>query len=721
MSAEATSGETVSSGQSNLEGQGAVLRPQAVAGPADKRLKLQFDAMPIACISSNSELQITAWNPAAEKIFGYTAQEVLGKDLRLLVPEDLVPHLSDVWQRLLESHGSVHSVNKNKTRDGRIITCDWTNTLLRTEAGECVGVLSMATDITERQRAEDELRASQQRYRDLINLSPDAIFVIRDDRIALLNPAALDLFGATQEEQLLGKCVVEVFHPDHHTQVRERIELLRQAKAVPRIEEKVVRLDGGVRDVESAAALFTDQEVLAIQFILRDVTERKRAEAELAHARDLLDTLLDNLPDAIYFKDLQSRFLRVSKSKLQKSFDVARKLHLASGASAAAPDLPPHLVSLDAFAQYLIGKSDFDFIAEEHARPVYEAEQEVIRTGKPILGKIEQVTQRDGTIRWVLSAKMRWCDKKGNPIGIFGTSKDITSIKETEANLERVHRQLVEASRQAGMAEVATGVLHNVGNVLNSVNVSAGLVLQQLMNSRGDGVARVAQVLQKHRENLADFLSNDPQGRQVPTYLERLSERLESERNHLLEEVKTLMHNVEHIKAIVAMQQEYARASGVLEQVSPSDLVEDAIKINADEYARRGLSVVRQFESLPLILVDKHKALQILVNLLNNAMHASQHDKEGQQVIARLKACGNDRLQFEVVDHGIGIAPENLSRIFSQGFTTRENGHGFGLHTGALAAREMGGCLTVHSEGLGCGATFRLELPLAAAAGNSSG
>jgi PAS domain S-box-containing protein len=716
MNAEGTSAEAGSSGQSNLEGRGVVLRPHA----KDNRLELQFDAMPIACISSNSELKITAWNPAAEKIFGYTAKEVLGQDLRLLVPEEVVPDLSGVWQRLLERHVSVQSVNKNKTKDGRIIICDWTNTLLRTEAGECIGVLSMATDITERQRAEDELRASQQRYRDLVNLSPDAIFVIRADRIALLNPAALDLFGATQEEQLLGKSAVEVFHSAYHTQVRNRIELLRQAKAVPRIEEKVIRLDGGVRDVETAAALFTDQEGPAIQVILRDVTERKRAEAELAHERDLLDTLLDNLPDAIYFKDLQSRFLRVSKSKLQKSFDIALKLHLASGASAATPDLPSHLVNIERFAQHLIGKSDFDFMAEECARPVYEAEQEIIRTGKPILGRIERVTHRDGTIKWALSAKMRWCDKDGNVIGIFGTSKDITAIKEAEANLEQVHRQLLEASRQAGMAEVATGVLHNVGNVLNSVNVSVGLVLERLRGSKGAGVARLAQIFQDHRENLAGFLSNDPQGRLVPTYLEHLAKHLESERSYLLKEVEGLMHNVGHIKEIVAMQQNYARAAGVLEQVAPAELVEDAIKINADEYARRRLRVVRQFEDLPLILADKHKILQILVNLLNNAMHACQGDKEDQQVIARLKTCGKDRLQFEVVDNGIGIAPEQLSRIFSQGFTTRENGHGFGLHTGALAAREMGGSLTVHSEGLGCGATFRLELPLATAAGNSS-
>ncbi len=183
-------------------------------------------------------------------------------------------------------------------------------------------------------------------------------------------------------------------------------------------------------------------------------------------------------------------------------------------------------------------------------------------------------------------------------------------------------------------------------------------------------------------------------------------------------ELTNLTRNIEHIKEIVATQQNYARISGVVETVALSELVEDALKIHGGAYARHGVVVVREFSPVPPVSVDKHKVLQILVNLLSNAKYACDAAPPNavKQVTVRIQGNGDGRVKIEVADNGMGIAPENLTRIFSQGFTTRKGGHGFGLHSGALAARDLGGSLTVHSDGLGRGATFTLELPLAPAA-----
>jgi signal transduction histidine kinase len=276
-----------------------------------------------------------------------------------------------------------------------------------------------------------------------------------------------------------------------------------------------------------------------------------------------------------------------------------------------------------------------------------------------------------------------------------------------------VDKQLLDASRQAGMAEVATGVLHNVGNVLNSVNVSATLLAEKLQQSRASGLAKVVELLREHSAGLADFIANDRRGRQLPVYLEQLAQRLNEEQTLLLKEVKCLTANVEHIKNIVAMQQAYAKPAGVTECVQPIDLLEDALRINSGALTRHQVQIVREYDSkLPPLTVDKHKALQILINLISNAGHAcAQAQRNDKRLTVRLGE-GRDRIRFAIADNGVGIAAENLTRIFSLGFTTRADGHGFGLHSGALAAKEMGGTLHSHSDGLNLGATFVLELPV---------
>jgi len=281
-----------------------------------------------------------------------------------------------------------------------------------------------------------------------------------------------------------------------------------------------------------------------------------------------------------------------------------------------------------------------------------------------------------------------------------------------EQNLRTFQKQLMDTSRQAGMAEVATSVLHNVGNVLNSVNISSSLIAEKVRKSRVANLGKAMALMQEHKGDLTRFLTEDARGRELPGYLASLSLHLAEEQGQILQEVASLTRDVEHIKDIVAMQQNYARVSGVTETLNIIDLVEDALRLNEGAMERHKVKVVREFKEAVPATVDKHRILQILVNLIRNAKYALDDGAPAEKLMTvQVGASGEDRVRISVTDNGVGIPQENLVRIFGHGFTTRKEGHGFGLHSGANTARELGGSLTVQSAGWGKGATFTLEFP----------
>jgi len=285
-------------------------------------------------------------------------------------------------------------------------------------------------------------------------------------------------------------------------------------------------------------------------------------------------------------------------------------------------------------------------------------------------------------------------------------------VEERTRELETIHKQLMEASRRGGMAEIATNVLHNVGNVLNSVNVSTGLLVERVNKSKVSNLAKVVSLLREHEHDLGEYVTNDSRGKLLPAYLAQLSEHLLTDQKEIVTEVDSLRGNIEHIKEIVAMQQNYATVGGVKEMIEVVNLVEDSMRMNDSALSRHGVEVIRELENVPPMNVEKHKVLQILVNLVRNAKYACDDLGRADKRLTVRVAKGNGSIKISVTDNGIGIPPENLTRIFNHGFTTRKGGHGFGLHSSALAAKEMGGSLTVHSDGPKLGSTFTLELPL---------
>jgi signal transduction histidine kinase len=321
----------------------------------------------------------------------------------------------------------------------------------------------------------------------------------------------------------------------------------------------------------------------------------------------------------------------------------------------------------------------------------------------------------DGRIIWIRESGSVLVEKD-KPVAMRGIFLNITRQKQDAEQLDKLNRQLIDTSRNAGMAEVATGVLHNVGNILNSVSVSATLVSDRLRSSNVADFRRATTMMQQQNGRLAEFLTTDPKGKMIPEYLGSVAEEMADEQAELITEMNSVGQNIEHIKEIVAMQQNYAKLSGVYEWLTVPELVEDALRMNAAAFDRHHIELVREFDDkTPKVCVDRHKVLQILINILRNAKHAMDgHSADNKRMVIQIGLATADRVKIVVRDNGVGIPPDHLTKIFNHGFTTKKGGHGFGLHSGANAAREMGGSLTARSDGPGKGAEFTLELPTAA-------
>lgn len=297
-------------------------------------------------------------------------------------------------------------------------------------------------------------------------------------------------------------------------------------------------------------------------------------------------------------------------------------------------------------------------------------------------------------------------------MGVMGQMQ--TALRERLSELRETQARLIAAARLAGMAEIATNVLHNVGNVLNSVNISAELVGASLRTSKLKGFARAVRLMDEHAGDLGAYLAHDAKGKLLPGYLRELAPALEAEHAAMAEEIGALCKSVDHIKEVISSQQSYAGSPRLVEILNFSELLDESLRMNAEALMRHHVEVVRHIDELPALPLDRHRLLQILVNLIGNAKQAlvGVIDRVACITLSAglVEIAGARVLRITVADNGEGIPAENLTRVFAHGFTTRETGHGFGLHSCVLAAQEMGGSLTAHSDGFGRGATFVLDI-----------
>jgi PAS domain S-box-containing protein len=545
--------------------------------------------------------------------------------------------------------------------------------------------------------ARGELHRAETLLRHTFDQAPIGIaYADRAGKFLKFNGAFSALLGYDPAE-LVGCSMGELTHAEDVEAADKQFERLwkREVQFLD-FEKRYRRRDGTYLWVRTTTALVRDgsRADRSVEY-LRDITQRKELAAQLVQQRTLLEAVIGDLPVALLACDVEGRITHYNRAAAE-----LRCVHPGDAAVSAASD--GHAQTANAYLM-------------DGATPVPASEGPLARAlrGETISNLELIVMPHEATPRTTLSSARRLIGPDGQTLGAVAVIQDTTERKRQEVELERVHKELMTASREAGMAEVATNVLHNVGNILNSVNISASLVAERVRQSKASGVSRLAALLQEQGEGVGRFITEDERGKRIPDYLGALGEQLQTDQRAALEELALLRDNLEHIKDTVTMQQSYAKLCGVSETLEVVDLVEDSLRLNAGAFVRHGVTLQREFGEVPKINVDKHKVLQILVNLVRNAKYACDDSGRTDKRITLRVELAPLGVRISVIDNGIGVPPENMSRLFRHGFTTRASGHGFGLHSGAIAAHELGGTLQAESEGAGRGAAFILELPLA--------
>ena len=345
-----------------------------------------------------------------------------------------------------------------------------------------------------------------------------------------------------------------------------------------------------------------------------------------------------------------------------------------------------------------------------------------------------RIIRKDGALRWVKSTIVQHFDKGGCLDSFDCLLQDITERKNAEAEmkiakekaqeaqakleklnlqLEITYKKLMETAHSAGMAEVAADVLHNVGNALNSINVSAATIAEKLSKSELGDLSELAELLCSHSGDIDDFLKNDPQGKHIPAYFSELSKHLTQQQEETIGQLDAIIKNVKQVKDIVKMQRSYTGIDKHQDCVSLNELIENAIEINNAGLQKQNVEVIREYDDIGDIFIDRQRCLQVLVNLIDNAARSlSMNGKDLKILKIRTVRADGSKLRIEICDNGIGIAASELNSIFDRGYTTKNTSGGFGLHSSLLAIRDMQGTITAQSGGKNEGATFIIELPL---------
>ena len=284
-------------------------------------------------------------------------------------------------------------------------------------------------------------------------------------------------------------------------------------------------------------------------------------------------------------------------------------------------------------------------------------------------------------------------------------------LEQTLAELEATKDELVEKAHKAGMADIATGVLHNVGNVLSSVNTSAALIEETAKQSKLEGLVQANLLLRENIDNIDEFIADNPKGKNLLKYYLKLEEPLKKEQERMVHQSERLNKKIELINEIIAAQQNYAGTGIHAEQVSLDEIIDNALSLQAGSIERHNLEVEKDLQASEPVFVQRSKFIHVLVNILKNAKEAMDGMKPGEKKIIIKTWQENEKVFLSISDTGSGIKKEHMGKIFTQGFTTKKDGHGFGLHSSANYMNEMGGSIEVHQNGKVNGATFTLFLP----------
>ena len=381
---------------------------------AEKKLKASeecyrciFENSAVAIMLTDERERIVSWNQYTEKLLQMNEADLKNKPVSMLYPPE-------EWKKIrvenIRGKGEQYNIETRMyKRDNELIDVDLSLSVFKNDAGDVIGSIGVIKDITKRKQAEKKLKESEEKYEGLFECTTDGMLVL-DARGSILdvNSRALELLGL-REENMLGENFLSmgILTPKSLSIVVNQFQELLSKKMARSQETEILNHQGKIIAVELSSFFLVkkDNEVDNFVLVVRDISDRKQAEFKLSREHELLQTLMDSIPDSIYFKNEENKFVMVNKAK------------------AAHSNVKP---------EEMIGKTDFDFLPDEQAKKAFEDDEEVIRTGRFIINKIEKLTSVDGSVRWVSVTKIPRFDVEGNIIGTMGISRDITEWKRLE-------------------------------------------------------------------------------------------------------------------------------------------------------------------------------------------------------------------------------------------------------------------------------------------------
>ncbi len=300
---------------------------------------------------------------------------------------------------------------------------------------------------------------------------------------------------------------------------------------------------------------------------------------------------------------------------------------------------------------------------------------------------------------------------------ITGVVIDITIRKNYALEVEKLNKQLISSARVAGRADIATSILHNIGNVLNSVNTSVSVVEEVINQDDVERLNMAIGMMEDNLDNIGKFILEDEKGKLLPSYLIMLIKEVSRKKDLIKAESSRIHRHLEHVKSIISSQQSLAKTSTVKTKVQIAPLIKVALDMTGINFNNHNIKIINNCDCEKEIYTDESKLTQIIVNLIANAKDAilifydKNHVLEGGEILLESKII-DDSLIIQVKDNGIGINQSDLDNLFTFGFTTKVDGHGFGLHSSILAAKEINGTLEAKSEGINKGCMFILTIDI---------
>jgi two-component system cell cycle sensor histidine kinase/response regulator CckA len=748
-----------------------LIRKQAEEALRESELQYRttIDSMGDAIHVVDTDLQFILFNRAFKQ---WNEELGLGTDVLGRTIFEVFPFLADEvrdeYHQVFDTGKTLITEESTKVSNREFIT--ETRKIPVFEGERVNRVVTVIRDITERKQAEEALRESEEKFRNLAEQSPNMIFINKGGRVVYANKKCEEIMGYAKEEFYSPDFdFLTLIAPESVDLVTANFNQHMKDEEVPLYEYALITKAGKRIEALYATRLIRYAGERAILGIVTDITERKRMEEALAQERDLLHALMDNIPDTIYFKDTASRFTRINRAQAQ-------------------------VLGLDD-PKEAMGKTDFDFFTAEHAQDAHADEQGIVRSGQPLVDKVEQIRRADGQFRWVSATKVPIIDKEGQVTGIVGISRDITERKRAEEELRRLkefNEGIVQSMTEGIIVENAEGCLTFVNPsaaALLGYNTPDELlgqhwtvvvppdqqpIIQAAHERRVGGEADRYDVELTRRDGtrVSALISGSPrfeEGRFAGTLAvftniteqKKLEEQLRQAQkmeaigtlaggiahdfNNLLTsilgfasvvhselpadsplrfDIETITRSARRGSELTRQLLAFARRGQVeVHPLSLNDMAREVIKL-LERTIDKAIAIEPHLaDDLPIVEGDAGQLHQMLLNLCLNARDAMP--RGGQLIIETQKVTLSEEkthteldleagqyVLLSVTDTGIGMDAETQQRLFEPFFTTKEHGRGLGLAMVYGIVRGHGGAIHVYSEP-GQGSTFKVYLPVA--------